>query len=62
MGTNGLSEDPGCYISNVGINDLSLKKTPLLIAESIVDLAKKLKSGSRGVRVSNIIVGTEKAK
>ena len=57
-----LREDPDHFILLVGSNDLSTERSPELIAKSITDLAVTLKSGSREISVSKIIVPTDNTK
>ena len=53
-----LRENPDNFILHVGTDDLNSKRSPELIAKSIVDRATTLKGNSRDVSVSNIIVRT----
>ena len=50
-----LRENFDHFILHVGTNDLNPKRSPELIAKSIVDLATTFKGNSRDVSVSNII-------
>ena len=50
-----LRENCDHFILHVGTNDLNPKRSPELIAKSIVDLATTFKGNSRDVSVSNII-------
>ena len=54
-----LRENSDHFILHVCINDLNMKRSPELIAKSIVDLATMLKGNSHDVSVSNIIVRTD---
>ena len=54
-----LRENPNHFILRVGTNNLNTRRSPELIAISIVDLARTLKGNSRDVIVSNIIVRTD---
>ena len=54
-----LRENPNHFILRVGTNNLNTRRSPELIAISIVDLATTLKGNSRDVIVSNIIVRTD---
>ena len=54
-----LRENSDHFILHVCTNDLNMKRSPELIAKSIVDLATMLKGNSHDVSVSNIIVRTD---
>ena len=58
-----LQEDHDHFIFHVGTNDLSVERSPELIAKSIIDLATTLsRSGSYDVNVPNIIANTTTQK
>ena len=56
-----LRRNPDHFILHVDTNDLSTERSPELIAKPIVDLATMLKDNSRDVRVSSIMVRTDKS-
>ena len=59
---NGLNPPPPNFILHVGTNDLSSEKSSMEIAESIINLASRLKNGMHDVSVSTIILWTDDKK
>ena len=54
-----IRDEPGYFIVHVGTNDLNSEVSLKSIAESIVDLAMCLKTESKDVGVSNIVLRTD---
>ena len=55
-----LRENPDHIFFHIGTNDLAFNKPAEKVAESIIDLAFTLKSGSCSVAVSGITVRNDK--
>ena len=57
-----IKPDPNHFIFHLGTNELITERLPEVIAKAIVDLAVTLKSYSRYVSISVIILRTDNTK
>ena len=56
------TENPEHFILHIATNDLNSKRSPELIAKSIVDAACSLKNESHNLCVSSLVIRNDKFK